>query len=263
MARMTVGDLELAYDLTGDGRSFVWGHGLSSSRAREDAIDLVDWPVVAGSARVLRYDARGHGDSTLSTDLPGYSWASLAGDQLALTASLGIDRYVAGGASMGCGTALHAAVLAPERIEGLVLVIPPTAWETRQERVAIWDQVAGIIEHDGIDGFVANMARMPVPDPLTGRQAWFDANAAAARRSGPERLATVVRGAAHADLPPRDAIAGLSVPALILAWTGDPGHPVSTAEALAALLPASELHLASTWDDVRSWTGRIVDFLDR
>jgi len=263
VARMTVGDLELGYDLSGAGRPFVWGHGLSSSRAREDAVDLVDWPEVARAAQVLRYDARGHGESTLSTDLPGYSWATMARDQLALTAALGIDRYVAGGASMGCGTALHAAVAAPERIEGLVLVIPPTAWETRQERVAIWDQVAGIIDRDGVDGFVANMARMPVPDPLTGRQVWFDANAASARRTGPERLATVFRGAAHADLPPREAIAALRVPALILAWTGDPGHPVSTAEALAGLLPGAELHLASTWDDVRSWTGRIVEFLGR
>jgi 3-oxoadipate enol-lactonase len=262
VARMKVGELELAYDLSGSGRDVVWGHGLSSSRAREDAIDLVDWPALAERCRLLRYDARGHGESTLATDLPGYSWDSLARDQLALTAALGMERYVAAGASMGCGTALHAAVAAPDRVEALVLVIPPTAWETRQERVAIWDQVATIIEADGVEAFIANMARMPVPDPLQGRQAWFDANAASARRTGPARLATVFRGAGHADLPPRAEIARLRVPTLILAWTGDPGHPVSTAEALAELVPGAELVLSSTWSEVQGWTGRIAAFLE-
>ncbi len=262
MARMNVGELELAYDLTGSGRNVVWGHGLSSSRSREDAIDLIDWPALADRCRLLRYDARGHGESTLATDLPGYGWDSLARDQLALTAALGMDRYVAAGASMGCGTALHAAVAAPERIEALVLVIPPTAWETRQERVAIWGQVAAIIETDGVEGFLANMSRMPVPDPLQGRQAWFDANAASARRAGPERLATVFRGAGHADLPPRSEIARLRQPTLILAWTGDPGHPVSTAEALAELLAGADVVQSSTWDEVQTWTARIAAFLD-
>jgi len=263
MARMTVGEIELGYDLVGEGRPFVWGHGLSSSRARENRLDLLDWDRLGAGTRLLRYDARGHGESTLVRDLPSYSWSSLAADQLALTAALGLDRYVAAGASMGCGTALHAAVVAPERIEGLVLVIPPTAWETRQERVSIWEQVAAIIDRDGVQGFVDNMARMPVPDPLQERPEWFEANAAAAQETGADRLATVFRGAAHADLPPREAIARLTMPALILAWTGDPGHPVSTAEALAGLLPDAQLVLSSTWADVRTWTDHVMAFLAR
>lgn len=263
MARMTLGELDLACDLNGEGPTLVWGHGLSSSRSREDALDLIDWSVLGEACRLLRYDARGHGESTLTSELSRYSWSCLAQDQLALTSALGIERYVAAGASMGCGTALHAAVLAPDRIEALVLVIPPTAWESRQERVAIWEQVATVIERRGVEGFVENMALMPVPDPLVGRQGWFDANAAAAHRSGAERLATVFRGAAYADLPARVDIAALTQPCLILAWTGDLGHPVSTAEALAELLPEAELVLSSSWSEVERWSGRIAAFLER
>ncbi len=43
----------------------------------------------------------------------------------------GAQKFVAGGSSMGCATSIYAALLAPERMKALVLVIPPTAWETR------------------------------------------------------------------------------------------------------------------------------------
>ena len=72
MARMTVGELELAYDLTGTGRPFVWGHGLSSSRAREDAIDLVTWHSLQtgssgskGPSKRLHYEEDFYGSLTL------------------------------------------------------------------------------------------------------------------------------------------------------------------------------------------------------
>ena len=51
------------------------------------------------------------------------------------------------------------------------------------------------------------------------------------------------------------------MPALILAWTGDPTHPVSTAEELAELLPSATLQLATTSEDLATWTDHLVDFL--
>jgi 3-oxoadipate enol-lactonase len=173
---------------------------------------------------------------------------------------LAIDGYVAGGASMGCGTALHAAVQAPERVNGLLLVIPPTGWETRRAQVAVWSQLAASVETDGVDAFIDGVLELESPDPFTGRREWEE-SMNVQRQMSPMRLATVLRGAATADLPPRDAIRTLSQPALILAWTGDAGHPVTTAEQLADLLPNSELALASTWDDLRTWTDRALAFL--
>ena len=261
MARVVVRDVELSYGITASGPTLVWGHGLSSSRAHEDQVGLVDWTRVEEVCRVLRYDARGHGESGFTSDPSSYSWHALALDQIALADAVGVDRYVAGGASMGCGTALHAAVLAPERIEGLLLVIPPTAWESRQERVAIWDQVALIIETQGVEAFLAAMEAMPDPDPLLGRHEWTLARARTTRATDPARLAGVFRGAATADLPPRDQIRTISAPALILAWSGDAGHPVSTALQLAELLPNAELAVAGTWDEMQTWTDRATQFV--
>lgn len=261
MGRANVGGVQLAYDVAGQGRGVVWGHGLSSSRANEDAEPLVNWVDLGDIAKVLRYDARGHGQSDLSDEPAGYGWDALALDQLDLASQVGFDRYVAGGASMGCGTALHAALAAPERVEALVLVIPPTAWETRRERAGIWADVATSIERNGVEPFLASTSTLPEPNPFVGRpdrRARYEAHI---RATEPRRLATVFRGAATADLPDRDAVATIRVPTLILAWSGDAAHPVSTAERLAELMPQAQMAVADTHDQLATWTARLRAFL--
>ena len=256
---MKIRGVELACDVGGSGRDLVWGHGLSSSRANEDESPLVDWNRVP--ARITRYDARGHGESESSSEVEDYSWASLALDQLDLAAGLGIDRYIAGGASMGCATALHAAVTAPERIERLILVIPPTAWETRAVQIDQYGATAHVLTTKGVEPIIEAGAQLAPPDPFVGDDERRRRREASLRAADPARLAQVFRGATVADLPSRDAIAVISMPALILAWTGDPGHPVSTAEELDRLIPQSTLHLASTIDELNTWTDQVIDFI--
>ena len=74
-------------------------------------------------------------------------------------------------------------------------------------------------------------------------------------RSLPKILPSLFRGAALSDLPAPEALARIDVPATILAWVDDPGHPLSTAEFLAALLPKATLAVASTPEDVETWPG--------
>ncbi len=252
-SELDVRGVDLAYQISGDGPALIWGHGLSGSRSHDDALGLLDFDQVEQACRLLRYDARGHGSSGVTQEPTTYSWASLAADQLMLADRLGIGSYIAGGASMGCGTALHAAVQAPDRVRGLLLVIPPTAWETRQAQAAIWDQLAMAVETDGVDAFIDGVLELESPDPFDGRTEWAD-SMNIQRAMEPGQLATVLRGAATADLPDREAVRSITQPTVILAWTGDAGHPASTAEELAKLIPGSELHLASTWDDLQNWT---------
>ncbi len=237
----------------------MWGHGLTSSRAAEDASPLVDWSGI--SAEVTRYDARGHGESASTPNNDEYSWESLAHDQLALADELGIDTYIAGGASMGCGTALHAAVMAPERVTALVLVIPPTAWEVREAQADQWGAAAHVATTKGVEPIIAARREVAPPDPYVddpNYRARYEANL---RSWDVERLAQVFRGATSADLPPREAISAITCPTLILAWTGDPTHPQSTADQLHELISGSELHLASTSDQLRQWTDHVAAFV--
>lgn len=258
-------DADLAYEQVGTagpdtaGPNVVWGHGLSQSRAAEALVGLIDWTSVP--ARVLRYDARGHGESESTPDARGYGWNELAADQLDLATALGVNRYIAAGASMGCGTALHAAVAAPDRIERLVLVIPPTGWETRSAQSGEWERIGAAIEQDGVEPIIAARAEQPLPDPQVGDPTIRDRQAAVTRSWDPARLARVMRGAAYADLPARDQLARIDVPTLILAWTGDPVHPISTANELHRLIAGSTLHVASGPDELATWSRTVSEFV--
>lgn len=260
--QVNIRGVDIDYELTGSGRRFVWGHGLTSSRADEDAPPaLIDFSRLATAAGVVRYDARGHGRSGFTADPQHYRWEELAADQLALADHLGVDRFAAGGASMGAATALHTAVEAPERVESLVLVIPPTAWETRAEQTGLYTQMAEIIERRGVELLISAGATVPPPDPFRDDPAYPERRAARMRAADPVRLAGLFRGAVNAQLPSKEAVAAITAPTLILAWTGDPAHPVSSAEELHRLMPNAELALASDVEELVTWTDRIGSFL--
>lgn len=258
-SQVTVRGARIAYEVLGEGPSFVWGHGLSMTRAGEDRMSLIDWSSVG--ATVVRYDARGHGESESTADLDGYRWDELALDQLALASELGIDTFIAAGASMGCGTALHAAVLAPERVRALVLVIPPTAWETRRAQAAAWEGAAELIEAHGLEALIASREELEQPDPFKSDPSRRERQSEATRTWDPGRLAHVMRGAARADFPERQVVASISIPALVLAWSGDPVHPMSTAAELSSLLQHSSLHVASTQADLATWSSLVDEFV--
>ena len=69
MTTIRLRDCDFSYGLEGEGAGagkatpFVWGHGLTSSRASEDRMPLVDCSRLTSARQVLRYDARGHGES--------------------------------------------------------------------------------------------------------------------------------------------------------------------------------------------------------
>ncbi len=259
--RSTIRGVQLVFEVSGSGPDLIWGHGLSMNRTSDADLGLLDWGRIP--VTVVRYDARGHGGSESSPELGDYSWSELARDQLALANALGIGDYVAAGASMGCGTALHAAVLGGGRVRALVLALPPTAWEARAGQAEQWELAATVIEKEGVEALIAARAELDPPDPFVGDELRREQLAAATRAWDPDRLALVMRGATRANLPDRADIAGIGVPVLILAWTGDPVHPVSTAEELHSLLPDAELHVASTRSDLSTWTTRTRQFLQR
>jgi rifampin ADP-ribosylating transferase len=79
--------------------------------------------LLARQVRTLAVDLRGHGDA----DKPptGYDLPTQAGDVVATLDALGIDRAVLVGASSGGYLAQQVAVVAPDRVAGLVLAGAP------------------------------------------------------------------------------------------------------------------------------------------
>jgi 3-oxoadipate enol-lactonase len=256
---VALGDLNIAFERRGAGLPFVWGHGLTSSMDLEGELLNFNWVAIETHAEMVRYDARGHGASTLTPNLDHYSWANLAEDQLAFADALEIEKFISGGASMGAATALHVAVSAPSRVLGLVLVIPPTGWETREAQRALYLHRAQLIADGEIDAVVAASRQMAPPEPFGNE--WHDRIERNTRAADHQRMAHVLRGAATADFPTRSQIATILAPTLILAWSGDAGHPLSSAEQLHELIASSELVVASTASEFETWSDQIATFV--
>jgi pimeloyl-ACP methyl ester carboxylesterase len=261
--RPEVRGARLAVWRRGQGRGFFWGHGLTSSAAQEDRLGLRLWAQLREGWEVLRVDARGHGASSGAADPDGYRWPALADDLLALASALGHERFVAGGASMGAAVALQAAVAAAERIEALVLMIPPTGWTTRPAQAIRYLASAELAEREGLGALAdAEASQPPIPifaglvDPAElarARYAAQDVNV----------LPAILRGAAASDFPDPDTVAYLRQPTLLLAWEGDDGHPLSSAQQLAELLPGATLSVAKRLADLGAWPGRVAEFCAR
>ncbi|HUP87533.1 MAG TPA: alpha/beta hydrolase [Acidimicrobiales bacterium] len=110
--------LEVLEAVGGD-RRLLLVHGFTG--AKEDFADHLDelaglgWHVVAP-------DLRGHGASDAPIGADSYSLKTFAGDVLALADAMGWSRFTLLGHSMGGMVAQVAALEAPDRLEGLVLM---------------------------------------------------------------------------------------------------------------------------------------------
>ena len=134
MPRHSANGLNIHVQQAGSGPDVVLIHGLTG--------DLSIWflsrtiPVLAQTHRVTAYDLRGHG----YTDAPAEGYTSLdhARDLIGLLDVLGIDRARLVGHSFGAVIAVHAAVIAPERVEALVLSDPYFPALRHLEDVSRW-----------------------------------------------------------------------------------------------------------------------------
>jgi pimeloyl-ACP methyl ester carboxylesterase len=251
--------VDIAVNDAGSGPAFFWGHGFASCMANE-ADMMLGWDKLAKRYRVVRWDARGHGQSSGTETPDDYRWENLGLDLIALADSLGIETFVAGGVSMGAATALHAAVQAPDRVTGLALALPPTAYDTRASQGDEYVSGADLVEQQGVAAYVERHKHEPVPEILAPiAEAYLDFVPAIPDALLPAAL----RGAGSSDLPPEARVREITVPTLLLAWAGDAGHPLSTAELLTELLPNAELNVAGELMDLLSWTDLVEAFLDR
>ena len=258
------GQVELAVRQFGSGLPLVWGHSLMGSMTVEDRAALWDWAELDDFVEVVRYDARGHGNSDGSYAPEDYCWDQMARDMLAVADSVAhqrrADRYVLGGISMGAATALQAAVLQPDRVAGLVLVLPPTAWETRARQAAIYRRLSWV---SGLLGAAPYrlLNWLPVPLREDGRSRLALCTARGLACANPLHVQAALRGAALSDMPARSLLAKLEVPTLILAWEDDTAHPVSTATALAETLPEVHSLVVSNPADIADWMPALRQFL--
>lgn len=236
------------------GPAFIWTHGILSSRAQEDAEGLLDWRnIVDQDWRWVRYDLRGHGESSGTNNVAAYSWREAGRDLVELANTLNIPRFAGGGCSTGCAALLEAALEVPERIDRIVLVLPPAAWEDRPAQVERYQTLAAHLRTQGVAEWTAT-ARPPILDAEPNLPPF-------APQVSMDWLPSVLRGSAASDLPEPERISHLGQPTLILAWDTDENHPLSTAQRLAELLPRAELNIARTMRQIYDWPHLVARFI--
>lgn len=244
----------LSYDVTGSGPPVVQLHGLLSDRAANTAGGL-DLAAGLSRHRTVRYDARGHGRSAAQPVAGDWAWPRLAEDLLRLLDAVVPGEPVHGiGPSMGAATLLHAALARPERFRSLTLCVPSTAWATRRGQAEAYRQGAELVERHGLEAYHRAGRAAARPPAVADRPVHPP-------RVDPALLAAVLRGAAGTDLPPVGELSRIRLPTLVLAWSDDPTHPLSTAEALRAVLPGEDLHVAGAPAELAGWPRRCADFV--
>jgi len=98
--------------------------------------------------RVLRYDARGHGETPAP---PGpYTVGDLAGDVLALLDRLEIERVSFCGLSIGGMTGMWLGVNAPERIDRLAICCTGMQLPTAE----MWTERAALVREKGMEAVI-------------------------------------------------------------------------------------------------------------
>jgi pimeloyl-ACP methyl ester carboxylesterase len=111
-----VNDMEMYYELRGDGVPMVLLHGGTGVGANWELI----FKEPPKGFRLIVPDLRGHGRSTNPSVEFTFRQSGL--DVFALLDHLGIERFKAIGLSLGAKTLLHMATRQPSRVEAMVLV---------------------------------------------------------------------------------------------------------------------------------------------
>ena len=244
--------MRLSYDDDGTGTPVVLLHGLTATRRY---VVMGSKALERSGHRVVAYDARGHGASPPADD--GYGYDRLADDLVALLDTLGIERAVLAGASMGGHTALRVALQAPERVAALVLITPaydPDAFPSGLER---WDALSAGLRSGGVDGFLEAYGEPPVPESFRATVKTV-LRQRLERHEHPEAVADALREVPRsrpfegwADLR------GLAVPTTVVADRDepDPEHPLAVGERYAAEIPGAGLVVEEPGKSPIAWQG--------
>jgi len=239
------------------GTAIVLLHGLTATRRY---VVMGSRTLERSGLRVIAYDARGHGHSTAASDSSAYDYERLARDLLAVLDSLGIDRAVLAGASMGAHTIVRFALHHPERVSALGLITPaydPDADTTGPDANADWDALARGLREGGVDGFLAAYDFSTVPD------AWRGTVEAVVRQrlsahDHPEAIADALEVVPCSRPFERiEELAAIQAPALVIASRdeADPGHPLAVGERYAQAISGARLIVEDAGESPLAWQG--------
>lgn len=234
MPRIAVNGIDIAYDVSGkaDGIPLVFAHSLACTRAMWDP----QMPALASRYRLIRYDARGHGESAVPP--APYTLDQCADDAIGLIRALKLPPVVFVGLSMGGMVGQVLGLRALPELRALVLCA--TSSRVPPEAQPLWDERIAMVKAGGM---------APMVEPTLGR--WFTAPYLAKRPPEVERIAALIRatppegyvgmGEAIRRLDLTDRLSAIRLPTQVIVGEGDQGTPVAASEVIASKIPGAKL----------------------
>ncbi len=209
--------------------------------------------------RVLRYDTRGHGAS--SVPAPPYTLDQLGRDILFLLDQLDVPCVHFCGLSLGGMIGQWLATRAPERVGRMILANTAARIGTQQ----LWEQRIATVQDSGMNSLAqATLTRWFTPDYREQHSDEMTFMRQMISSTSPIGYAACCGVLRDADL--RDAINFIGAPCLVIAGKHDPATPPSDGQALAAGLPRAEYveleasHI-SAWEQAYAFGQAALSFL--
>ncbi|MEX2159187.1 MAG: alpha/beta hydrolase [Dehalococcoidia bacterium] len=237
-----INNVDIHYQILGDGPTLVWLHGLMGSIERARVFGEGFEELANHGVRLVLYDARGHGQSGFTPDDSDYTWESHARDMLGLLDHLGIERAALGGGSMGARASVIAALAQPERVEKLVLHGLPgfgTGIKTAQD---VFLALASLIEAVGVEKAADIVMQLPQyaelkesdPEEHARMDNWF-------RTLRPDSTVATIRGLLNDPHLEAEQLRAIHVPTLVVGHTDDPIHPIEASRQAHEAIAGSQL----------------------
>lgn len=258
MSVVQIGDLRIHWRMDGNPQApvLLLSNSLGTNLSMWDA----QIPSFARTFCVLRYDTRGHGESSVT---PGtYTIDQLGKDAVALLDELQIERAHFCGLSMGGMIGMWLGRNAPQRLDKLVLCNTAAQVGTAES----WNARIDTVEREGM---------RPVAAAIIER--WFTPEF---RAASPAKITPILRMledvppkgyqaccAAVRDMDQREDVHTINAPTLIIAGGKDPAIPPAASRFLrdeirnAAYLELEAAHLSNV-EQAEVFTGEVLKFLE-
>ncbi len=222
----------LHYELDGpeDAPVLLMSNSLGTSLRMWDA----QAPALQNHFRLLRYDHRGHGSSSVPSG--PYSIDDLGRDILALLNQLNVEHFCFCGLSLGGMVGMWLASEIPDRIERLVLCCtsaklgPPENWSTRAETVR--EDGMGAISEAALERWFTQGFRARSTETIE----WAESMLLATPAEGYAGCCEAIR-----DMDLRDRLGAIAAPTLIIAGADDEAITLDHAELVRDSITDSHL----------------------
>jgi 3-oxoadipate enol-lactonase len=213
-------------DSGGDGPPVVLAHGFLMDRTMFEP----QVRALSGEFRVIVWDERGFGETEF--DGKPFTYWDSARDCLGLLDHLGIEQAVLGGMSQGGFVSLRAALVAPERVRGLVL-IDTQAGPEDAERLPRYRQMQQTwLQVGPVDELANAIADLILGDPELNAQ-WIAKWRELDRERSMKEPGNCLLG--REDIS--DRLGEISCPAIVFHGTADASIEMELAQALCDGLP--------------------------